>query len=693
MKRIIKIISFCFFLMNFIVQAQYNEEDSPKIIVSVRVKKDSIALRWAVNNKFAWKYGNEYGYVVERTTVLRDGEPVQPPEKIILAGAPIKPKSMPEWENYIQTNDAAAVVAQAIYGESFVINKEEDASAVMKVVLENEELNNRFGFSLYAVDQDYEVAKFAGLGYTDTNVKVNEKYLYNIKSAIPEEKLKVAPSGVFVSPSEAQELPKPIDFFGYYYKESFVLVWEYDQLLSFYGSYDIERSSDGVSFDKINSVPITKLADTPSTGISFTDSVPQYNKPYWYRIKGKSNFNEISLASDTLKLIGIKELTQAAVFTSSEIISKSQVELKWEFPDEELWKLKKYELLRAEKAPGPYTIVVDSISPKSYTYTYGPIADINYFKLKAVGHGSDYVASFPTMVQPIDSVPPKVPQGLKGTIDTLGVVRLTWDKNEELDLNGYNILKSNRPDQEFSKLNVDYLKSESYMDTIDMTSFTTAVYYKIFAMDNRYNESEASEILMLKKPDRIPPTSPVITNYKVVDNKVNLNWTNSSSEDAIGIAIYRQNNTEENLEWEKIYTVSNDTVTAYQDSKINPGKKYAYTILAIDETGLESEPSVPIYVDISGELLKEGVKGLYATVDRENKFIDITWRFNNENAQEIQMYRKSEGEPYNLYKILEPTTSRFMDKQLIPNTTYGYGFKAIFKDGSISEWEEIIVEY
>ncbi|WP_146052758.1 fibronectin type III domain-containing protein [Aquimarina sp. I32.4] len=694
LKQTILYITISFIGFSSLLSAQEKEtEAQPKIVVKALAKADAILLRWGVTDKYAWKHGNQYGYIIERTTVLRDGKPLANPEKIILSGDTIKPKPLEEWRTYVQDNEMAAVAAQAIYGESFQVNNEVD-NQLLKIFYESEELDRRFGFSMFAIDRDFEVAQYAGLGYVDTNVKENEKYLYNIKSAIPTKKIEIEPSGVFINIKDREELPKPADFFGYFYQNAFVLVWEYDQLKPYYTAYNLERSENGKDFTKINNVPITKLADTPYTGVSYTDSIPQYGKKYWYRIKGTSFFNETSPPSDPAVLIGFKEIKSEPLFTSSNIISENKVELQWSFAEDEQWKLKKYELLRAETAIGPYKTVIDSIAPDQKKVTYSPLSDINYFKLKAVGKNQDYKKSPPAMVQPIDSIPPKKPQGLEGTVDTLGVVTLKWSKNAELDLKGYNILRAYRKDQEFTKLNKANLIKESFIDSIDMTSFDKEVYYHIVAEDNRYNESLRSDTLILIKPDRIPPTSPVFKTYEIKKNKVSLSWINSSVEDWKSTIVYRKEAKDSiSQPWQKIFETSIDTVTSFIDGKVNPGKKYNYTLITIDQGGLESEPTPPILINMPGTLLQPGIKGLYATVDREQKFIQLTWRFTTTNAIEIQVYRKTKETPFILYKRLDPNDNRWIDQKLITNTSYTYAFKAIFNDGSISEWEEIEVKY
>ncbi|GAA3509204.1 hypothetical protein GCM10022393_21810 [Aquimarina addita] len=696
MKNILYILysSILFALASTGSFAQEKEpEPQKKIVVKAFAKPGAILLRWAVTDKYAWKYSNQYGFIVERTTVLRDGKPLTSPEKRILFGDTIKPRPPKDWESLVRTNDMAAVAAQAIYGATFQVNNKEE-NELLQVFYESEELDRRFGFSLFAIDQDFEVAQYAGLGFVDTDVKENEKYLYNIKSAIPEDRMTVEPSGVFISTKDTEALPQPTDFFGYFYENAFVLVWEYDQLLPYYTAYNLERSEDGTAFEKINEVPITKLADTPYSGVSYTDSIPQYGKKYWYRIVGINYFNETSPPSEATALIGFKEIKAEPIFASANITSENQVALEWTFAEEELWKLNKYELLRAKTAIGPYKTVLDSIAPDQKKVTYGPLSNINYFKLKAVGKHQDFKESPPTMVQPVDSIPPNKPEGMKGVIDTLGIVTLQWKKNTELDLKGYTILRAYRKDQEFTKLTKRNLRNETYIDSIDMTSFDKAVYYRLIAEDHRYNESIPSDTLILVKPDRIPPTSPVFKTYEIKNGIVNLSWINSSSDDWASTIVYRRDTSDSIPQpWKKVFETPYSNVTQFADIETIPGKKYAYTLITVDQSKLESEPTPAVVMDIPIQLIKPGVKGLYAKVDREQKLIQLVWNLKAKDAVEIQVYRKSNKEPFTLYQRLDPETNRWIDQRLTANTTYTYAFKPVFKDGSIGTWEEIEVKY
>ena len=673
---------------------QEQTDTTPKIIIKSMIKPDRVLLRWAVDDKNTWKLGNQYGYIVERTTAYRDGQLLSVPERVILSGDTIKPQPLNAWESLVETNDMAAVVAQGLYGDSFEIEAQEQQSAVMQVFYESGQLEKRFAFSLFAMDQDFEVAQMAGMGFVDTSVKKNETYLYKIKSAIPSDILQVQPGGIAADMKEIDQLPKPTEFFGYYYQDSFVLVWEYDNLLTYYNAYDLERSEDGKTFTKLNEVPITKLATEGSSGVSFTDSIPEYGQKFYYRVVGRNYFGETGPSSEPAELIAFKEIQAAPLFTENEIISDQEVILNWSYPEEEQWKLKKYELLRADQAIGPYKVVNDSISPEKKTIKYSPLSSINYFKLKAYGKHQDMKLSPPMMIQPIDSIPPAKPKGLTGTIDTLGIVSLQWNKNPDLDLKGYDIFRKYREKQEFTKLNKENLVKENFIDSIDMTSFDDKVYYRIEALDNRYNASVPSETLTLEKPDRIPPTPPVFKNYEVDEEGISIYWIHSSVADWNATVVYRKvaSDTTE-TSWRRIFEATVKTDTTYVDQKIIAGEIYAYTLITVDASGLESDPAPALTIESKKALTKPGIKGVYATVDRENKLVDLTWRIPEENSVEIQLYRKTKETEFILYQRLQPDVRRWIDQNVQPNTVYTYGFKTVYTDGSISEWKKIEVTY
>jgi len=379
----------------------------------------------------------------------------------------------------------------------------------------------------------------------------------------------------------------------------------------------------------------------------------------------------------------------------NEIISDKEVILKWSFASDEAWKLMGFDVLRAEKPIGPYAVIKDKLKADVRSFRYNDMRSINYFKIRAYGIGGDYKDSSPNMIQPIDSIPPVKPVNLTGAIDTLGIVRLQWDKNTELDLKGYAVLRANRPNQEFTRIHKYEFLENMYQDTVSLKNFNENVYYKLVALDNRYNESLPSEILELKKPSKIPPANPTFKTYEIKGDTIQLKWTKSVSEDISKYIIYRkQVANPANTLWENIFETTGNKILEYKDINTIPNTKYRYTVVAVNESNLESKPSPPISIITVGKLVKPVIKGLTSLVDREKRFIQLNWRYIESDIEEVQLFRKVDNESeYSLYKTFKTEIKQFIDIKLEPNSIYTYGLKVVFNDGSIGKWEELKVKY
>lgn len=95
--------------------------------------------------------------------------------------------------------------------------------------------------------------------------------------------------------------------------------------------------------------------------------------------------------------------------------------------------------------------------------------------------------------------------------------------------------------------------------------------------------------------DETPPTAPLLTVSKVVNNAVSLVW--SESYDDNGIDFYRIYRDDEVL-------TEVDT-TEYKDSAVTAGEDYEYYVVAFDETGNRSSKSAKQQVKINGEMLSK----------------------------------------------------------------------------------------
>lgn len=662
-------------------------ETKPEIQVIARVQKDRILIRWAVTNAIAWKKLNNYGYSLERYTVTRDNKTLPSPEKIVLAKI-IKPESIETWEKLIDNNDNAAIVAQAIFGEDFTVTGTDKLESIINL---SEETEQRFTFALFTVEKDFEIAKKAGLGFEDKTAKANEKYVYRVSSNIPEEEMSIPYGGVFVGLKEYQPLPKPMDFTAHFTDNSTMLSWNFKILSQTYANYYVERSIDKKTFERITDKPYTSLnqQNTSNQQIFYVDSIAN-NKPYSYRIQGISSFGEVGPYSEIITGKGKPLLKFVPHLTVKEFKDDTTVTLSWEFPEEGNQEISGFELNRSDYDSEKYTTVLKNIPPKNRSVTYNKLSSTNYFTITAVGKQGNNRTSFPMLVQPVDSIPPSKPIELKGVIDSLGVVKISWAPNKEKDLMGYRIYRGNTAEEEFSQLTVSPSEPNTYEDKVIIKSLNSKVYYRVIAVDHHYNMSPFSETLIIKKPDVIPPTSPVFTKYEIKDGAVFLEWVNSQSEDVASHQLYRKENEQE--KWELIL---NDVtkLESFQDKKTNEGATYRYAIFAKDESGLVSNPTPEIALFIPKYTVKPAVKGFYAQANPTTKSIDLSWDYKESDVDSFEIYKATNQEPLQLIQILKAESRKLSDPTLTINTTYKYGIRAQFKDGRMSKMDFYTVKF
>ena len=186
MKRVLFIVIYSITFLAF-------SQENSSLQMSKEVRKNSIALRWAVDTPVAWQKANNIGFQLERTTYLRNGKVLATPETKVLGT--FKTPPLEKWQEWVEKNDNAAIVAQAIYGETFETEISNNQNPIEGIANKAREIDDRFSFALMAADLDFSVACFAGWGYVDNEVLPNENYLYKVK-LLPNDKLSVTEVGV-----------------------------------------------------------------------------------------------------------------------------------------------------------------------------------------------------------------------------------------------------------------------------------------------------------------------------------------------------------------------------------------------------------------------------------------------------------------------------------------------------------------
>ncbi|MFH6990574.1 fibronectin type III [Flavobacterium collinsii] len=659
-------------LFLFLISLGFSQSKQTTVMVNARAQKDQILIRWAVNSSSEWQKANKKGFIITRTTLLRDGDIVSKPEKTVLTPKPLIPEPLESWLDLVQKDNNAAIIAQSIYGESFEVTgaKEGDLSRIVNMA---DELDQRYTFALYAADMSFESAVKAGWGYIDTNVKKNEVYAYQVSVF---ESPKIKESSYMIGLRDYTTLPAPTDFIAIPDDKKILLSWDYETFKRIYTSFMVEKSTDGINFSPIASTPLVNLNDKeehPSKTMYYVDTLSVNDKKYHYRLYGITSFGEKGEITKPIITSGITAVVTSARLSDYNILNSNEVILEWEYPAASESFIQGYEINLADNDKGPYKVVTKIISPSERKLTYKEsLFPSNYFTISVVGKNNKRLTSQSMLVQPVDSIPPAKPSGLEGVIDSLGTVQLKWKPNLEKDLRGYRIFKANNADEEFVDIYHKSYVGNVYKDSVSLKMTNSKVYYRIAAEDMRFNVSEPSDVLVLDKLDKIPPAAPIFKDYDNKEGKVHLKWIRSYSEDVVGYSLRRREKGQE--QWLEIKQI-NDTIQEFTDEKVENKKTYQYAILAKDKSNLWSSLDHSVItiqvLDFSPVKIISFLQGI---PDRETKKITLTWDYvkNKEKVTSLSIYKNLKGSPPTLWKELNGDVFTLEDKNLKINMKYEY---------------------
>jgi fibronectin type 3 domain-containing protein len=654
------------------------------IQLSAKAYGDSVVLRWAPDAPGAWSTGNQYGYAVERTLVPATGS-FDPASYQRLNSTPVKPWPLDKWATIAgktSGNSMAAIAAQALYGKSF-------SSGGASFVQMADEFANRWSFALLAADMNPPTAEALGLRFVDKNIQRGNVYIYRILCMADTTAYKIDPGYFVVNTADVIQIPLPLIGKATEMENAIQLEWDRDFHEKAFSAYWIERSDDqGKTFKKLTDVPFLNPQNElrqESNVFVYTDSLKENYRLYIYRLIGITSFGELSKPSQAVSAMGRDKTPPAPPEkVKAESIGGSKIKLSWEKKTPEP-DLKGFIIGRSSNASEGFQPLFEKpLPPSTRTWTdeNADVTTTNYYVVAAMdtaGNGNVSMISYGMI---IDSVPPAPPTGIKGSIDTLGIVRITWNFGKEPDLAGYMVYFSNDPGHVFSGTTPKPLRDTVFTDTITLKTLSKKIYYKIKSVDVTYNYSPFSVMLELKKPDKVPPTSPVFSNYKVNNEGILIEWIPSMSEDVTEHKLLRKVDKGTWAEYQKFPTAAK--FTTFTDKDLKPGSEYAYQLVSIDESGNKSKPSAVMALKFTGNLLAQAVNNIFASLTTDKKGVLVSWNYPVEGKYRFVLYRAFDGGNFQTIETTDQKTTSFTDRNLKKGVAYEYQVRVFFSDGKKS---------
>ncbi|MCX6250838.1 MAG: hypothetical protein NTX61_08805 [Bacteroidetes bacterium] len=605
---------------------------------------DAVILQWAPSKPSVWLIGTEAGYILEKARILPDGSngKFNP-----IGTSPIKPWSVNEWNdainNSISQNDSAG--AEYIGLAYTLLNRKEDSAVdisgfapagdIRQIKDEKSRLEMQYGFALICAERNGSAAEGLGLRFIDRNVKKGDEYAYRVILAGKSPVYKIDTGYVKVKVEMYNKKQFIREIVPIENDSNIILKWTANTNLS---SYLVERSDDGGrTFHVLTKVPLMTLrhkALSAEDFEGFQDTMIVNYKPYLYRVYGNSSFATKELIG-TVTAMGRDRTPPGAPFLPQpKHIELLKVKLSWTMPEPAAKDLAGFIIGRDTSSLGPFKIITKNMLPPSArefideTFLAG---GINYYVVQAVDTAGNRQSSFPALVALIDSTPPARPQWIRGAMDSTGVVTLIIRSNAERDFMGYRILRANAPEHEFSSIiesfgvdSVDYSKDTVFRDTVSLMTLTKYVYYRATSLDKHYNESKFSDIIVVKRPDIIPPVAPVITDVFVTESTVTLKFVSSSSEDLSYQVVFRKVKGKET--WDTLAILKKNESTNV-DTTVKQNVMYEYSMIAVDSSGLCSPKSFSVTARpyYTGNL--PGVTNVSASYDSTSRIVTIRWNY------------------------------------------------------------------
>jgi hypothetical protein len=133
-----------------------------------------------------------------------------------------------------------------------------------------------------------------------------------------------------------------------------------------------------------------------------------------------------------------------------------------------------------------YTSGVVASSDESWTVTSELAQGIWYWRVRTQESNGSWSGNCTVWSFEVDT-PPSAPEGLVVEPGEQGVLELTWDANQEDDVQGYNIFRSSSSGGSYDKINEGLVVNTSYSDP--GLSDGSTFYYTVTAVDLRNQES------------------------------------------------------------------------------------------------------------------------------------------------------------------------------------------------------------
>lgn len=649
-----------------------------------KLEDSTLLVRWEPATIAEWSLAISQGYRVELSEKNSRGA------LRLVKTLEVKPAPQPVWEAQAAQTDT--FTANFYRGAADLIYIQEAGYAGIRDMLYGSQTNEavdsfRLGMVLYCGTYSFAICELSGLGF---RVPVRRGLRYQVSISPMGQPAATRILEVSTAPVTPPAVPEMKASFG---NRHVKLEWSSEQSFKSFFGYYLERSADGKVFDRLSPLPVVNMLDekdeaNPIYDMSYTDSLSRNYRKTWYRLRGMDYFGGASKRFTEVSGYGYEPIPVSPMITRAEQTEANMAYFEWTFDERYTRLLKEFQLLRADRVDGSYQRIKTGLRPSLRTLEIPIDSSINYYRLVAVPIDGHELSSFPVLVMGQDTMPPLTPADFSGTIDTFGQVTLRWKPNREKDLWGYKIYQANESADEFIPLFNTPITDTVFYDTINLRALHKAVHYRIIALDERNNRSPFSEVVSLKRPDRLAPVAPVIRFITFEEDSIRITWDNSSSADVALHTLFRKQ-AGSSGPWQKI-AQWRDGRAIFFDKSYTPGPSYAYTLSATDFSGMESPPCAPYVVSTQSRKPIDAFEEITFNIDRERRVVRLNWVLKDPSrVDEITIYKGAEKDKMSLYRIVDADPA-FIEQSIGNEDNMYFYLQPNYTDGSQVKFSQLI---
>lgn len=663
------VLSIIFLFTTLILYAQETPEKELQLKMIAKYHEKSILIRWAPSETWLFEMGQTSGYKLERADFEGGNLNKNSFKSLGSNKGIILPYTRSAVETKLDTsNNNELIAAGILYGkqtDSLRRTPLRNANDPDEVATRSAALKNKRFFGLMAADYSFRAAEILGLAYRDTSVEAEKIYVYRI-SPVKTPKGIIPDTLYILATAYPSPIPERIKLSGESLESKVRVKWPKNDHTRSYSGFYLERSNDRKTFNKVNAYPykplttntedeaISKKMDSLSVQDyrqfhSFADSIGVNYKKFHYRLVAIDPFGIQSIISDTIALFG-RDLTPPDPIHSLKFADAppgKPLKISWVNPNVNLKELKGLEIQVGLQSDGESEYVtLDAgklISPSISEFSdQNPIqSGAVFYRVNAIDTAGNKALGIPSLYAISDTIPPLNPISFQAKVEESGRLTIWYPKSASQDAEKYMIYYAYGEKNEYAAFSSAGTRDTFYTDTVNTRTLNKSIFLKVITIDRAGNMSKPSIPLKVKIPDLIPPLTPTLQKSELQGKICYARFEKSFSNDVDHYMIQRKI---DQRDWKtfqqlKANQVKSDFIEVFDTLK---GKNiyHRLRLIAVDESGLESEPSEYAEFRDFAQDQAAACKNFKAAYDKNLKQVKLTWVHPEQAYMIYKIYKK-----------------------------------------------------